>query len=235
MSRPAPLLAALALTIGATGFGATTLATAGSAAAATPTAVRVKAPCAGGPGTVVLTARPTASGSTAHTRLTGVTRKKWSGDTTIGRTSSAPTDSGKVITAVDGVLTDSASTDQSWPRTAVAEYMSAKGSVFCIAAVRANARTIVGATMNAATLVKPAKRVVRMGFEAAPGSRWRVALTVATPNSGTHILRRVTAVDGGIDTRFTRIHHLGAFTRVVAEATNLKNGKVRRVTLTRPA
>lgn len=234
MSRPAPLLAALALTLGATGFAATALATAGSAAAATPTSVRVKAPCAG-PGTIALTARATASGSAAHTRLTGLTRKKWIGETTIGHATSNPTDSDKVVTAVDGGLTDSVSTDESWPQTAMAWYASVKGSGYCAAELHVNDRRIIGISMYAAVLVKPAKRVVRLGFGAASGSRWRVALTVTTPNSGTHILRRVTAADDGIDIRFPQVRHLGAFTRVVARATNLKNGKVRRVTLARTA
>lgn len=245
MLRRTPLLAAVALALGATGAAISAAAPA-SARPASASAVRVSVPCGADPARVLLVARETANGgSFAKTTLTGLKQRRWMGATVITGPSRIDQDLQAAMTGGDesdppvikiahhGRLSESTTSPLAWPHLGIGEYFSANATTLCVAVVQVRPHGITAGGISTAVDVRPREHVVRGWFDARPKSRWRVTATVTTATGVQSMTRRVRGTSDGLDLRFTGFKALSTYTKVRLRAVSLKTHQVQRLTLSR--
>lgn len=246
MSPRTPLLAAAALSLVAgvsVGAAAPTHAASGSSVPS----IQVTGPCIGGAGVISARSYRTADGGVAaQTRITGVAPgTRWQGETIIGQAAlstlatpdSDPStaDAPQTLTASsDGVVTDSARSEKSWPRFYGAVYMRSNYGAVCVGMAQLHKGAFAALASSTAVLVRPGMRAVRVFDEGVKkDNRWRVAVALTGPAGTTRLTQFATADEGGLDLRFGNVAHLRGVTRVVVRAVNLANGKVHWLRVTR--
>lgn len=256
MLRRTPLLAALALALGATGAVVSAAAPA-SARPASASAVRVTSTCDGN-GVALLIARKTASGgSFAKTKLTGLKHRRWVGGTMITDQAHIDDDFSSLLGVSDdpdaeptqpkvkyakhGTLTESVTSPKAWPHLNATFYYSFGGDV-CTDFVQVRPHGILAAGADTAVDVRPRDGVVEAEADAStaelkgsnnPKVRVRITVAVTTPTGVQTRTRKVRMKEVEADVRFAHFKAMSTYTKVRVTTEDLKSHKINRLTLTR--
>lgn len=247
MLRRTSLIAAVALSLGATGAATISAAAPASARPASASAVRVTTPCDGA-GIATLIAHRTASGGTfAKTKLTGLKRRQWIGATLVTGPAHILDDMSAALGvsadgdytppetkyAQHGTLTESVTSPRTWPHLGASLYFS-NGGDLCSAVVQVRPHGIMAGGADTEVDVRPQEGVIRAAdYVAAPKTRWRVTVSVWTPAGAQTETQRVRVGKDGLDLRFTGFKALSTYTKVRLRAVSLKTHQVQRLTLSR--